>query len=126
MKGFPPPQSHYPFAFPSCLYFLHNWQSTQLITTVNINANVIERIENHILEGSHPDDVPAFTPKDSNQNHKVPRMIVTGTNAEERPTAEKTKSDAPPPGTPARDRHSKNPKLKADAALKDFTKAGLL
>ncbi len=40
-------------------------------------------------------------------------------------TAEKTKSDVSPPGTPACNRHNKKQKPKHGAGLKDFTKAGL-
>ncbi len=50
---------------------------------------------------------------------------MTG-SVEERSAAKKTKSDASPPGTPAHDRNSKKPKLKAVAGSKNFTKAGLL
>jgi hypothetical protein len=63
-------------------------------------------MENHILEGSYPDTVPAFTPRDANPNHKVPSVIVA-TNIEEHPTVGKTKVDVSLPGTPAHERTSK-------------------
>ena len=83
-------------------------------------------MENHILKGSHPDTVPAFTPRDSNPNYKVPSVVVTDAYVKECSATKKAKSDASPPGTPARDRNSKKPKLKAGAGSKDFTKAGSL
>ena len=101
-----------------------NVSTAELVKIVKLVSRFFERMENHILEGSHPDSVPSFTPRDSNPNHKVSSMIVIG--SEERSAAEKTKSDASPPGTPARDRISKKPKLKAGAGSKDFRKAGLL
>ena len=103
-----------------------NVSTAELVKITKLVSRFFERMENHILEGIHPDTVPAFTPKDSNPNHKVPSVIVSATNAKERSTAEKTKSDASSPGTPACDRHSKKQKLKAGAGSKDFTKAGLL
>ncbi len=78
-------------------------------------------MENHILEGSYPDTVPAFTPRDANPNHKVSSIIVA-TNLEERPAAKKTKMDVSPPGIPACKRTSKRHKLKLGASIKDFTK----
>jgi hypothetical protein len=81
-------------------------------------------MENHILEGSYPDTVPAFTPRDANPNHNV-LSVIMATNVKERPAAEKTKTDVSPPGTPARKRTSKRQKLKPGAGLKDFTKADL-
>jgi hypothetical protein len=80
-------------------------------------------MENHILEGSYPNTVPAFTQRDTNSNHKVPSMIAA-TNVEEHPAAEKTKKDVSPSGTPARERTSKRQKFKPGAGSKDFTKAG--
>jgi hypothetical protein len=77
-------------------------------------------MENHILKGS------AFTPRDSNPNYKVPSVVVTDAYVKECSATKKAKSDASPPGTPARDRNSKKPKLKAGAGSKDFTKAGSL
>jgi hypothetical protein len=73
-----------------------NVSTAELVKITKLVSRFFERMENHILEGIHPDTVPAFTPKDSNPNHKVPSVIVTGTNAKERPTAKKTKLDDPP------------------------------
>jgi hypothetical protein len=101
-----------------------NVSTVQLLKIAKLVARFIEQMENHILEGSYPDTVPAFTPRDANPNHKVPSMIVA-TNVEERPTAEKTKIDVSPPGTPALKRSSKRQKLKPGAGSKDFTKTSL-
>jgi hypothetical protein len=70
-------------------------------------ACFFECIENHILEGSYPDTVPTFTPRDANPSiHKGTNVMsmakVTGT------IIEKSIADASPPGTPACERTSKN------------------
>jgi hypothetical protein len=101
-----------------------NVSTVQLLKIAKLVARFFEQMENHILEGSYPDTVPAFTPRDANPNHKVPSVILA-TNVEERPSAEKTKTDVSPPGTPTCKRTSKRQKLKPGAGSKDFTKAGL-
>ena len=40
--------------------------TTELLKIVKLVSHFIERTENHILEGSYPDTVPAFTPRDCN------------------------------------------------------------
>ena len=87
-------------------------------------ARFFEKMENHILEGSFPDTVPAFTPRDANPsirkaNVATSSVKVVGT------VVEKSKADASPPGTPAHERTSKKQKLKKGAGSLDFTKAGL-
>ena len=96
----------------------------ELLKIAKLVSRFFERMENHILEGSYPDTVPAFTPRDCNPNHKATSAIMTST-VDDHSTTKKIKMDASPPGTPARDRNSKKPKLKAGAGTKDFTKAGL-
>ena len=69
-------------------------------------ARFFERMENHILDGSYPDTVPAFTPIDANPNHKSAMSAATAYVGERIPTerasaAEKAKADVSPPGTPA-------------------------
>ncbi len=71
-----------------------NVSTVQLLKIAKLVACFFEQMENHILEGSYPDTVPAFTPRDANPNHKVPSMIAA-TNIEERSTAEKTKTEYP-------------------------------
>ncbi len=101
-----------------------NVSTVQLLKIAKLVARFFEQMENHILEGSYPDTVPAFTPRVANPNHKVP-SVITATNVKERPAAEKTKTDVSPPGTPACKRTFKRQKLKPGAGSKDFTKAGL-
>ncbi len=101
-----------------------NISTVQLLKIEKLVAHFFEQMENHILEGSYPDTVPAFTPRDANPNHKVPSMIAA-TNIKERPAAEKTKMDVSPPGTPACKRTYKRQKLKPGAGSKDFMKEGL-
>jgi hypothetical protein len=91
-----------------------NISTVQLLKVAKLIARFFEQMENHILEGSYPDTVPAFTPRDANPNHKVLSVIAT-TNVEERPAVEKTKVDVSPPGTPAYMRTSKRQKLKPGA-----------
>ena len=91
-----------------------NVSTVQLLKIAKLVARFFKQMENHILEGSYPDTVPAFTPRDANPNHKVLSVIAT-TNVEERPAVEKTKVDVSPPGTPAYMRTSKRQKLKPGA-----------
>jgi hypothetical protein len=78
----------------------------------------------HILEGSYPDTVPAFTPRDANPS--IPKgMNLTATTEVAGTIVEKSKVDASPPSTPACKRTSKKQKQKKGAGSKDFTKAGL-
>ncbi len=93
-------------------------------------ACFFEHMENHILDGSYPDTVPAFTPRDANPNHKSAMSaaaVYVGErlSTEHASTADKVKADVSPPSTPARDRHTKKQRLKPGAGSKDFTKAGL-
>ena len=92
-----------------------------ILKIVKFVTRFFSNIENHIMEGSAPDSVPNFTPRDAN-----PKIIATaiapvvGIDA-----ALKVKSDALPPGTPARERKGKKQKIKPAAEGKDFAKAGL-
>jgi len=88
-------------------------------------ARFFERMENHILEGSFPDTVPACTPRDANPSIQKGANIVTSTAKVVGTVVEKSKADLSPPGTPARERTSKKQKLKKGAGSFDFTKAGL-
>ena len=81
-------------------------------------------MDNHILEGSYPDTVPTFTPRDANPNHKnaiAPAEVGLG----DRPTLEKAKAEFSPLGTLAKECTSKRQKLKPSTGERDFTKAGL-
>ena len=69
------------------------------------------------MEGTVPDSVPNFTPRDANPK------IMNAVAPVAKIAALKVKSDASPPGTPARERTEKKQKVKP--AGKDFTKAGL-
>jgi hypothetical protein len=76
-------------------------------------------IDNHIMEGTVPDLVPTFTPRDAN-----PKILNTVAPVAEI-AALKVKPDALPPGTPARERNGKKQKVKPAAGATDFRKAGL-
>ncbi len=92
-----------------------NGSSLNFVEVVKISkfvARFFEQIENHILDGSHPDTVPAFTPREANPNHKSAMSTAAAHVGERIPTerastAEKAKADVSPPGTPARDRQTK-------------------
>jgi hypothetical protein len=88
-------------------------------------ARFFERMENHILEGSFPDTVPACTPRDANPSIQKGANVATSTARVVGTVAEKSKADVSPPGTPACERTSKKQKLKKGAGSLDFTKAGL-
>jgi hypothetical protein len=92
-------------------------------------ARFFDCMENHILEGSYPDTIPKFTPRDANlkykdESSKVVSVIGTIGNRA-LAISNKTKPDTSSPGTPANDRKTKKQKLKPAAGAKDFTKAGL-
>jgi hypothetical protein len=80
-------------------------------------------IENHIMEGSVPDSVLNFTPRDLN-----PKLLQTP-NIMVAPYAKvstlKAKPETSPPSTPAHERTGKKQKIKTAPGAKDFTKAGL-
>jgi hypothetical protein len=88
-----------------------------VVKIVKFVTRFFANIDNNIMEGSVPDSVPNFTPRDANP--KIRNAVA--------PVAEiaalKVKPDASPPGTPARERVGKKQKVKP--ATKDFTKAGL-
>jgi hypothetical protein len=67
-----------------------NVSTVQLLKIAKLVAHFFEQMENHILEGSYLDTVPAFTLRDANPNHKVLSMIVA-TNVKEHPAAERPK-----------------------------------
>ncbi len=92
-------------------------------------ASFFSRMENHILEGTYPDTIPKFTPRDAHPKYKdeslkVASVILTIGNRA-LAISNKSKPDASPPGTPANDMKTKKQKLKPTAGAKDFTKAGL-
>ncbi len=58
-----------------------NVSTVQLLKIAKLVARFFVQMENHILEGSYPDTVPTFTPRDAIPNHKVPSVIVA-TNVE--------------------------------------------
>ena len=68
-------------------------------------------MENHILEGTYPDTIPKFTPRDANpkykdESSKVESVIGTIGN-KARAILNKSKPDTLPPGAPANDRKTK-------------------
>ena len=92
-------------------------------------ARFFDCMNNHILEGLYLDTIPKFTPEDANPKYKeeslkVVSMIATIGNGA-LAISNKSKPNASPPGTPAKDRKIKKQKLKPAAGAKDFTKAGL-
>jgi hypothetical protein len=101
-----------------------NLNTAQLSKVTKLVSHFFECMDNHILEGSYPDTVPAFTPRDANPNHQIVSVIAM-VDAGQHLVAEKSKMDVSPPGTPATKKRSKRQKLKVGAGLKDFTKAGL-
>jgi hypothetical protein len=99
---------------------------TPVTNIVKFASRFFDKMDNHILEGSVPDSVPNFTPRDANPKHQA--MSVTaatiGTTTVSN-GAGKLKPKALPPETPARERTSNKQKLKPAAGARDFTKAGL-
>jgi hypothetical protein len=95
---------------------------TLVLKIVKFVTRFFSNIENHIMEGSVPDSIPNFTPRDAN-----PKIIqaATAVTPVGKVAALKAKSDASPPGTPAHERNSKKQKIKPASEGKDFTKAGL-
>jgi hypothetical protein len=90
-----------------------------ILKIVKFVTRFFSNIENHIMEGSAPDSVPNFTPRDAN-----PKIIATAIAPVIRTDAMlKVKSDASPPGTPACERKGKKQKIKPAAEGKDFAKA---
>jgi hypothetical protein len=74
-----------------------NLNIAQVLRISKLVACFFERVENHILEGSYPDTVPAFTPRDGNTNHKSMSAITAAHVGDCVSTAEKTKADVSPP-----------------------------
>ena len=101
----------------------------KLITTniqkiVKYVARFFDRMENHILEGTYPDVIPKFTPKDANPKYHIANVIAS-IDQGGLDLCKKVKPEASPPATPARGRVQKKQKLKPAVGAKDFTKAGL-
>ena len=88
-----------------------------VVKIVKFVTRFFANIDNNIMEGTVPDSVPNFTPRDANP--KIRNAVAPVTEI----AALKVKPDASPPGTPARKRVGKKQKVKP--ANKDFTKAGL-
>ncbi len=95
---------------------------TLVFKIVKFVTRLFSNIENHIMEGSVPDSIPNFTPRNAN-----PKIIqaATAITPVGRVAALKAKSDALPPGTLDCERNSKKQKIKPAAEGKDFPKAGL-
>ena len=90
-----------------------------VVKIVKFVTRFFANIDNNIMEGTVPDSVPNFTPRDANpkiRNAVAPVAEISALHL-------KVKPDASPPGTPARERVGKKQKVKP--ATKDFTKAGL-
>ncbi len=102
-----------------------NLNIAQVLKISKLVARFFEHIESHILKGSYPDTIPAFTSRDANPNLKSMITIAAAHTGEHVSTAKKTKADMSPPDTPVCNRQAKKQKLKPGAGLKDFTKAGL-
>jgi hypothetical protein len=111
----------------------HGDNGTKLIIVpiqkiVKYAARFFDRMDNHILEGTFPDSVPKFTPRDANPRYQIANVIAT---MEDRAALsisgdKKSKPDASPPGTPTQERKNKKQKLKpAAGGLKEFTKTSL-
>jgi hypothetical protein len=88
-----------------------------VVKIVKFVTRFFANIDNNIMEGTVPDSIPNFTPR--NANPKILNAVA--------PVAEiaalKVKPDALPPGTPACKCAGKKQKVKP--AAKDFIKAGL-
>ena len=75
------------------------------------------------MEGSVPDSIPNFTPRDSNPKLLQAAFIISMPNTI--PGTLKVKPQISPPGTPARDRTAKKQRIKPAPRSQDFSKAGL-
>jgi hypothetical protein len=88
-----------------------------IVKIVKFVTRFFANIDNNIMEGTVPDSIPNFTPR--NANPKILNAVA--------PVAEiaalKVKPDALPPDSLARERAGKKQKVKP--AAKDFTKAGI-
>ena len=91
-----------------------------VIKIVKFVTRFFASIDNHIMEGTVPDSVPTFTPRDAN-----PKILSAVVAPIDDAAPSKVKSDASPPGTPARERNAKKQKVKPAPGATDFTKAGL-
>ena len=101
----------------------------KLITTsvqkiVKYVARFFDRMDNHILEGTYPDVIPKFTPKDANPKYQI-ASVIASIDQGGLDLLRKLKPEASPPSTPARERLPKKQKLKPAVDAKDFTKSGL-
>ena len=90
-----------------------------VLKIVKFVTRFFANIDNHIMEGTVPDSVPTFTPRDANP--KILNAVAPVGDA----VTSKVKPDASPPSTPARERNGKKQKVKPAAGATDFTKAGL-
>jgi hypothetical protein len=102
---------------------------TSIQKIVKYIARFFDHTDNHILEGSYPDTIPKFTPRDANPKYKneslkVASMIATIGNGA-LTISNNSNPNSPPLGTLDNDRKTKKQKLKPAAGAKDFTKAGL-
>ncbi len=104
----------------------HGDNGSNLIVTLVVKITkfvwrFFDKMDSHILEGSFPDSIPNFTPRDANPKHQAANAV----SATAGDSARKINSKTSPPGTPACKRTSKKQKVKTAAGAKDFTKAGL-
>ncbi len=95
-----------------------------IVKIVKFATRFFSNIENHIMEGSVPDSVPNFTPRDSNPKLLQAATIMSVVSNTE-PGISKVKPESSPPGTPARDRIGKKQRVKPAPGSQDFSKAGL-
>ncbi len=68
--------------------------TAQLSKITKLVSQFFEWMDNHILEGSYPDTVPAFTPRDANPNHQVVSVIAMA-HSGQHVAAEKSKPMCP-------------------------------
>jgi len=67
-------------------------------------------MENHILEGTYPDVIPKFTPKDANPKYHI-TSVIASIDQGGLDLCKKVKPEASPPAVPARERVQKRQKL---------------
>ena len=98
--------------------------TTNVQKTVKCVVRFFDRMDNHILKGTYPDDVPKFTPKDANPKYQI-ASVIASLNKGGLDLSKKSQSEASPPSTSACKTAPKKQKLKPAVGAKDFTKAGL-
>jgi hypothetical protein len=94
-----------------------------IVKIVKFTARFFSNIKIHIVEGSVPDSIPNFTPRNSNPKLLQAMTIMVPPNAAV--GTSKQKPETSPPGTPACERIGKKQRIKTAPGAQDFTKAGL-